>query len=110
MALKRGDVVVVAYGELGRPRPAVIVQADEFGEDSTTILACPITSEVVEKLAVRPIVDATDGNGLRIRSLIMTDRMLAIPRDRVRQVIGAIDPVTAGRLDTAMLLVFGLGR
>jgi mRNA interferase MazF len=110
VALKRGDVVVVAYGELGRPRPAVIVQADEFGEDNTTILACPITSEVAEKLAVRPIVDATDGNGLRIRSQIMTDRMLAIPRDRVRQVIGTIDPVTAGRLDTAMLLVLGLGR
>jgi mRNA interferase MazF len=56
------------------------------------------------------MLEAADGNGLRIRSQIMTDRMLAIPRDRVRQVIGVIDPLTAGRLDTALLLVLGLGR
>jgi mRNA interferase MazF len=110
MAVKRGDVVIVAYGELGWPRPVVIVQADELGDSTTTILACPITSEVAEKLAIRPMLEAADGNGLRIRSQIMTDRMLAIPRDRVRQVIGVIDPLTAGRLDTALLLVLGLGR
>jgi mRNA interferase MazF len=110
MAVKRGDVVIVAYGELGRPRPAVIVQADQLGDSTTTILACPVTSEVVEKLPIRPILEATDGNGLRVRSQIMTDRMLAIPRDRVRQVIGAIDAQTADRLDTAILLVLGLGR
>ncbi|MGA2891954.1 MAG: type II toxin-antitoxin system PemK/MazF family toxin [Xanthobacteraceae bacterium] len=109
MAVKRGDVVIVAYGELGRPRPAVIVQADELGERTTTILACPITSEVAEKLPIRPIIEPADGNGLRVRSQIMTDRMLAIPRDRVRQAIGVIDSRTADRLDTALLLVLGLG-
>jgi len=86
------------------------VQADQLGDSTTTILACPVTSEVVEKLPIRPILEATDGNGLRVRSQIMTDRMLAIPRDRVRQVIGAIDAQTADRLDTAILLVLGLGR
>jgi mRNA interferase MazF len=110
MAVKRGDVVIVAYGELGRPRPAVIVQADQLGDSTTTILACPITSEVVERLSIRPILEAADANGLRVRSQIMTDRMLAIPRDRVRQAIGTIDSEAADRLDTALLLVLGLSR
>ena len=48
--MKRGDVVIVAYGELGRPRPAVIIQADELGGATTTVVACPITSEIVEML------------------------------------------------------------
>ena len=108
--MKRGDVVIVAYGELGRPRPAVIVQADELGDSTTTILACPITSEVAEKLSVRPILEAAAGNGLRIRSQIMTDRILAIPRGRIRQVIGVVDSQIADHLDTALLLVLGLGR
>jgi mRNA interferase MazF len=110
VAVKRGDVVIVAYGELGKPRPAVIVQADELGAPTTTVLACPITSEVAEKLPVRPIIEAADSNGLRLRSQIMTDRMLAVPRDRVRQVIGIIDALTNDRLDSALLLVLGLAR
>jgi mRNA interferase MazF len=110
MAVKRGDVIIVAYGELGRPRPAIIVQADELGDSTTTLLACPITSEVVEKVPIRPIIEAADSNGLRVRSQIMTDRMVAIPRARVRQAIGTIDAQTGDRLDSALLLVLGLTR
>jgi mRNA interferase MazF len=108
--VKRGDIVIVAYGELGKPRPVVIVQADELGEATMTVLACPITSEITEKLPLRPIVEASASNGLRVRSQIMTDRMLAVPRERVRQVIGALDSANADRVDAAMLLVLGLAR
>ena len=108
--MKRGDVVIVAYGELGRPRPAVVVQADELGRTTTTVLACPITSEIVEKLPIRPSVEAADSNGLRVRSQIMTDRVLAIPRARIRAVIEIIDNLTSDRLDSLLLLVLGLAR
>jgi mRNA interferase MazF len=110
VAVKRGDVVIVAYGELGRPRPAVIIQADELGSATTTVVACPITSEIVEMLPIRPIVEATESNGLRIRSQIMTDRMLAVPRVRIRAVIGNIGHLISNRLDSALLLVLGLAR
>ncbi len=108
--MKRGDIVIVAYGELGRPRPAVIVQADELGETTTTVLACPITTEIADRLPIRPIIEAADATGLRVRSQIMTDRMLAVPRNRVRQVIGIVDDPTGNRLDGALLLVLGLAR
>lgn len=84
--MNRSDIVIVAYGELGRPRPVVIVQANELGRDTMTIIACPITSELTERLPIRPIVEPDDDNGLHIRSQIMTDRILAVPRERVRQV------------------------
>ena len=108
--MKRGDIVIVAYGELGKPRPVVIVQANELGEATVTVLACPITSEIAEKLPLRPVIEATESNGLRVRSQVMTDRMLAVPRDRVRQIIGTLDSVNANRLDAAILLVLGLAR
>jgi mRNA interferase MazF len=108
--VKRGDIVIVAYGELGRPRPVVIVQGDELGDTTMTVLACPITSEITEKLPIRPIIEAAENNGLRLRSQIMTDRMLAVPRDRVRRVIGTIDILTANLLNSALLLVLGLTR
>ncbi|MEA2420895.1 MAG: mRNA interferase MazF [Thermoleophilaceae bacterium] len=101
---------MVAHGELGRPRPGVIVQTDTLGDATTTVLVCPITSDVTEKLPIRPIVEADADNGLRIRSQIMTDKMLALRRERIRRVIGSIDSKTSGRLDHALLIVLGLVR
>ena len=106
--MTRGDIAVVAYGELGRPRPVVIVQANQLGNDTMTVVACPITSELTDKLFIRPLVEPDEKNGLRVRSQIMTDRILAVPRERVRQVIGQVNRETGERLNRALLLVLGL--
>lgn len=109
--MKRGDVVlVVVPSELGRPRPGVVVQADEFNAAISTIFVCPISSDLQERLRLRPIVEAQPSNGLRLRSQIMTDKMIALRQDRVRSVIGHIDAETSERLDRALLVVLGLAR
>jgi mRNA interferase MazF len=110
MEVKRGDIAIVAHGEFGRPRPAVIVQADELGPATTTVLACPITSDLTEKLPIRPALEPQAENGLHLQSQIMTDKLVSLPRERVRRVIGTIDAATRDRLDTALLLVLGLAR
>jgi len=109
--VKRGDVVlVVVPSELGRPRPGVIVQADEFNRDLSTVFICPISSDVQERLPLRPIIEAEPSNGLRLRSQIMTDKMIALRQDRVRRIIGHIDSETSEQLDRALLVVLGLAR
>jgi mRNA interferase MazF len=109
--VKRGDVVlVVAQGDMGRPRPGGIVQADELGSSTTSVLVCPMSSEVTEFHRLRPVVEPTVNNGLRLRSQIMTDKINALRRDRVRQVLGSLDADTSERLDSALLVVLGLAR
>ena len=109
--MKRGDVVLVSVpSELGRRRPGVVVQADEFNEALSTVFICPISSDLQEKLPLRPIVEAKPANGLRLRSQIMTDKMVALRHDRVRRVIGHIDTETSEQLDRALLVVLGLAR
>ena len=74
--MKRGDVViVVAPGEFGKPRPAVIVQADELGDRSTSIIVCPLSSAVARAGRIRPVIEPTPANRLRERSQIMTDKI-----------------------------------
>jgi len=108
--VKRGDIVlIVAPSELGRPRPGVIVQADEF-KDLTTIFVCPVSSDVQPNLPMRPTIEAKPSNGLRLRSQIMTDKMIALRRDRVRSVIGHLDSETTQQLDRALLVALGLAR
>jgi mRNA interferase MazF len=111
LEVKRGDVVlVVVPSELGRPRPGVVVQADEFNEELSTIFICPISSDVQEGLPLRPIIEAAPQSGLRLRSQIMTDKMIALRHDRIRRVIGQIDKETSERLDSALLVVLGLAQ
>jgi mRNA interferase MazF len=109
--VKRGDVVlVVAQGDMGKPHPGVIVQADELGTTTTSVLVCPMSSEVTELHRLRPIVEPTTSNGLRLRSQIMTDKINALRRDRIRQVLGTLDTAASERLDSALLVVLGLAR
>jgi mRNA interferase MazF len=107
----RGDVVLlVGPSELGRPRPGVIVQADDFNKALSTIFVCPITSDLQDKLPLRPTIEAEPSTGLRLRSQIMTDKMVALRHDRIRRVIGRINSETSERLDRALLVVLGLTR
>ena len=109
--MRRGDVVlVVVPSELGRPRPGVVVQADEFNEGLSTVFICPVSSDLQEDLPLRPMIEARPSSGLRLRSQIMTDKMIALRRDRVRRVIGRIDRETSENLDRALLVVLGLAR
>jgi mRNA interferase MazF len=108
--LKRGDVVlVVLQGELGKPRPGVLVQSDELGALSSLIV-CPMSSYIDTANRMRPIVAPTVQNGLLVHTQIMTDKLNTLRRDRVRRVIGTLDSDACERLDSALLLVLGLAR
>jgi mRNA interferase MazF len=105
----RGDVVlVVASGDLGKPRPGVIVQADELGDTTTSVLVCPLSSDLSDFRRTRPVVEPSAANGLRLPSQIMTDKVNPLRRDRIRRVTGSLDAESTERLDTALLVVLGL--
>ena len=109
--MKRGSVIVmVAPGDLGKPRPAIVVQAQGFGDDPLSLLVCPVTSHIVGTPHVRPIVEPSSKNGLRVRSQIMTDKLIALRKDRIRQTIGILEEEVSEQLDRALLLVLGLTR
>jgi mRNA interferase MazF len=109
--VKRGDIVVmVAPGDLGKPRPAIIVQADELRADVTSFLVCPMSSEVQTLHYARPVFEPSVGNGLRVRSQVMVDKLLPLRRERIRRTIGHISETERDHLDRALLIVLGLAR
>jgi len=71
----RGDIVTVALqGDRGKPRPALIVQADQFRESSHVALLL-LTSFVSDAPLIRIPVDAAAATGLAGRSFAMLDRI-----------------------------------
>ncbi len=109
--MNRGDVVlVVVSGDIGKPRPGVVVQADELGDTTTSVLVCPMSSDLSDFRRSRPVIEPSATNGLRLRSQIMTDKMSPLPRDRIRRVIGSLDAESTERLNGALFIVLGLTR
>jgi mRNA interferase MazF len=86
------------------------VQAAELGDETTTLLICPMSSDLQDVSHLRPLVDPSADNGLRLQSQIMADKVAPIRRDRVRRVLGALDTESVAQLDRALLVVLGLTR
>ena len=78
--MKRGDLVtVVTSGDYGKPRPALVVQANAYAEHpSITVL--PLTSEMHDLPLLRITVEPGEGTGLRRQSQVMVDKATTIPR------------------------------
>ena len=106
--MKRGDLITVAPpGEYGKPRPALVIQSDFFGEHPSMTL-CLLTSDLRDAPLFRLDVPLTPANGLRLASQVMVDKILTVPRGRAGDVIGHLDPETMMAVDRALALWSGL--
>lgn len=101
----RGDVVlVVASGDYGKPRPAVVVQSDLFNETHASLTVCPVTSSLVDAPLFRVPVKPSRANGLDRPSQIMIDKIQTLRRDRLRERLGALDSSLMAGVDAALKL------
>ena len=107
--MKRGEIWTVSGGGdyTGKPRPAVIVQADDITDlDSITI--CSLTTTETAPSVVRVTVEPSDDNGLRAKSQIMFDKVTTVQRVRLGTRVGQLNSDQTSRLDTALTLFLGL--
>jgi mRNA interferase MazF len=107
--VNRGDVVVVAFpGDLGKPRPAVVVQSNRYAQDFETVLLCPLTSEILQHPALRVPVTPSASNSLRTDSDVMIEKITAVQRSRIAQVIGQLNADTIDRINRSLAIILGL--
>lgn len=107
--LKRGDLVVVAMaGDYGKPRPALVVQANLFNETHTSVTLVPVTSTLVDAPLFRLTVAPSPGNGLRALSQIMIDKVTTVARARIGPTIGRVEDDLLLQVNRALALWVGI--
>jgi mRNA interferase MazF len=109
--VKRGEIWTVAGGAdyAGKPRPAVIVQDDDF--DAThSITICAFTSDPTEAPLFRIPIEPNESNGLRATSSLMVDKITTVPKIKLGSRIGRLDDEDLFRLNQAMTVFLGLAR
>ena len=87
----RGDLVTIALqGDFGKPRPALVIQADLFDAHASVTLL-PITSTLVAAPLLRVPLTPSAGNGLQKPSQVMVDKAMTVKREKIGAKLGAID-------------------
>jgi mRNA interferase MazF len=105
----RGELVTVALpGDYGKPRPAVVVQADLFNETHASVTVAPVTSTLVNAPLFRLAVEPSSRNGLRALSQVMVDKLTTVRRERIGATIGELEPETLTRVNRALALWLGI--
>lgn len=104
--MKRGDFVTIAMpGDFGKPRPALVIQANPFSEHATVTVLL-LSSTLVEAPLLRITVDPDERNGLLKRSQIMIDKAMTVRRDKLGPAFGAASDevmLSVGRCLTVFL-------
>ena len=89
--MNRGDLVtIVLSGDFGKPRPALVIQSDQFDETGTVTVLL-LSSTIVDAPLIRRTIEPTAANGLARQSQVMVDKAMSVKRDKIGGVIGQIN-------------------
>jgi mRNA interferase MazF len=108
--MRRGDFVAIAMqGDFGKPRPALVIQADQFGEHAT-VTVLPATSMLVAAPLFRITVQPNAENGLQKLSQVMVDKAMTVKRDKVGQAFGRIDADAMIEVERCLAVFLGIAK
>ena len=104
VVLQRGLIVTVAATGVysGKPRPAVVVQANRWLQGHPSVTLCPLTSTLLDAPLVRIPVSPNPRNGLKKASQLMADKLFTVPTSSIGAVVGVLDPKRLSSLDLAL--------
>lgn len=92
--MKRGDLVTIAMsGDFGKPRPALVIQSDQF-DHTGTVTVLLVSGTLVDAPLIRPMIEPSPVNGLRKPSQVMVDKAMSVKRDKIGATIGQLDAET----------------
>lgn len=105
--MRRGDLVTVAMpGDFGKPRPALVIQSDQFDRNATVTVLL-VSGTLVDAPLIRLTTEPTLENGLRKASQVMIDKIMTVKRDRLGEAFGRIDDETMIAVNRSMALFLG---
>ncbi|MFD2191576.1 type II toxin-antitoxin system PemK/MazF family toxin [Pistricoccus aurantiacus] len=106
--MRRGDLVTAAVaGDFGKPRPALVIQADVFAEHPT-VTVLPLTGNLLELRLTRVQVEPDSENGLEKPSHVMIDKATTIKREKLGAPFGRLDAITLAKVDKTLGTFLGI--
>lgn len=106
--MRRGDLVTVAIsGDFGKPRPALVVQSDLFG-DTGTVTVLLLSGALVDAPLIRPTIQPSAQNGLHKPSQVQVDKAMSVRRERIGPPFGRLEDEAMLAITRSLALFLGL--
>ena len=106
----RGDFVTIAMsGDFGKPRPALVIQANQFDEHATVTVLL-VSGTLVDAPLFRITVQPNELNGLRTTSQIMVDKIMTVKRDKLGPSFGRLDQDLLIEVERSMAVFLGIAK
>lgn len=107
--MRRGEIWTVSGGKgyAGKPRPAVIIQDDNF-DATSSITICAFTTDTTDAPLFRLDIEPNERNGLKVACRLMVDKVTTVPKAKIGSRIGRLDDQDLVRLNRAIIVFLGL--
>lgn len=108
--MRRGDLVSIAIqGDFGKPRPALVVQSDNF-DSHVTVTVLLLSSALVDAPLLRINVQPDPGNGLQKPSQIMVDKAMIVKREKIGAAFGKLDSSQMLEVERCLAVFLGIAK
>ena len=110
---RRGAVYLVDFdpvrgSELGKTRPAVVLQNDIANRWSSVTIVAGITSKVGAKLYPSEVLLKAGEGGLTVDSCVQLNQVRTVDKTRLVRRLGSLTPSTVQLVERALKVSFGL--
>ncbi len=102
-------MTIAMPGDFGKPRPALVIQADPFNEHATVTVLL-VSSTLVDAPLFRITVQPNPENGLQKPSQVMIDKAMTVKRAKVGQTFGRIDANTMVEVERCLAIFLGIAK
>lgn len=108
--MNRGDFVTIAMqGAFGKPRPALVIQSDQFNEHATVTVLL-VSSTLVDTPLFRITVQPDTRNGLQKPSQVMVDKAMTVKRDKLAKAFGSASDAVMLEVGRCLAVFLGIAR
>ena len=108
--MNRGDFVTIAMqGDFGKPRPALVIQADPFSEHASGTVVL-VSSTLVNAPLLRVTIEPSETNGLQKPSQVMIDKAMTVKRDKLGEAFGSASDASMLEVGRCLAVFLGIAR
>lgn len=108
--MMRCDLVPIAMqGDFGKPRPALVIQANPYSQHSSVTVLL-ITSTLVAAPLLRVTLQPSPENGLQKPSQVMIDKAMTVQRNKVGKAFGRIDANAMVEVERCLAVFLGIAK
>lgn len=108
--MRRGEFVPIAiHGDFGKPRAALVIQADMFDQHATATVLL-VSSTLIDAPLFRVTVQPDEANGLKKPSQVMVDKAMTVKREKLGNAFGNIDTDLMVQVERCLAVFLGITK